>query len=82
MIAPSSKNNTPSDAQIQAFDAVLELASMLSVESAALIAASASADIAATEARLWTCRQTLAAAITSWREAVPRSSPEHRDAPQ
>jgi hypothetical protein len=67
--------SNPTDAQIQAFDAVLELASVLSVESAALIAASASADIAATEARLWTCRRTLAAAIVSWREAIPGSSP-------
>jgi hypothetical protein len=81
MIAPS-KNSSPSDAQIQAFDAVLELASMLSVESAALIAASASGDIAATEARLWTCRRTLAAAITSWREAVPRSSSDQGGTPQ
>jgi hypothetical protein len=72
----------PTPAQVQALDAVLEFASVLSVESAALIAAAASADMAGTEARLWTCRRTLTAAITSWREAVPRSSPADGSSPQ
>ena len=65
---------TPSAAQLMACDAVIEFSSLLSVESAALIAAAASADIAAVEARLWTCRRVLTAAITSWREAVPAGS--------
>ncbi|CAJ0867533.1 hypothetical protein AMST5_01963 [freshwater sediment metagenome] len=71
-----SKPSTHSlnDAELLACDAVLECASALSVESAALIAASAGADLAGVEARLWTCRRVLTAAITSWREAVPTGS--------
>lgn len=65
-----------SDAQLIACDAVVDFASILCGESAALLAAAASADVAATEARLWTCRRTLAAAIESWREAVPPLSQE------
>jgi hypothetical protein len=65
------------DAELLACDAVLDCASLLSVESAALIAAAASADLAATEARLWTCRRALTMAITSWREAVPALPSDH-----
>lgn len=69
---------TPTDAQFLALDAVLESASMLCIESAALIAAAAGADIAATEARLWTCRRVLTAAVASWREVIP--APSNHDA--
>lgn len=72
MTSPSSIYMASTDAELLACDAVLECASALSIESAALIAASASADIAAVEARLWTCRRVLTTAITSWREAVPQ----------
>lgn len=60
-----------SEAELIALDVVVDFASALCGESAALLAAAASADVAATEARLWTCRRTLSAAIESWREAVP-----------
>lgn len=59
------------DAQLIACDAVVDFASVLCSESAALLAAAASADVAAVEARLWTCRRALTAAISTWREAVP-----------
>ncbi len=62
------------DDQLLAADAVLEYASRLNAEVAALIAASSVADPAEIEARLWTCRKTLAAAIKSWREAIPREA--------
>jgi hypothetical protein len=67
----------PTNAQLMACDAVLECASALSTESAALIAAAANADLAATEARLWTCRRALTMAVTSWREAVPALPSDH-----
>ncbi len=57
------------DARLIAADAVLEYASIMNAETAALIAAAASGDPAAIEARLWTCRRTLTAAILAWREA-------------
>lgn len=63
--------NAPTDAQLLACDAVLEYASLLSSQSAALIAAAAMADIGGVEAGLWACRHIFAAAAQSWREAVP-----------
>ena len=59
------------EAQTLACDAVLECASLLATQSAALVAASAMADMAAVEACLWACKHILTTAITNWREAVP-----------
>ena len=59
------------DAELIALDAVIDFAGVLCQQSAALLAAAASADLAATEAHLWTCKRVLTAAIASWREAVP-----------
>lgn len=59
------------DAELLSLDAVVDFAGELCQQAAALLAAAASADLPATEARLWTCRRVLTAAITSWREAVP-----------
>ena len=62
------------DAQLLAADAVLEYASLLNAECAALIAAAAAGDAAEIEARLWMARRTLQAAIKTWREACPRET--------
>ncbi|MGE4172606.1 MAG: hypothetical protein AB7F41_09015 [Methylocystis sp.] len=70
-IAIPSAAAQPTDAQLIACDAIVEFASILCGESAALLAAAAAADVAAVEARLWTSRRTLTTAIHSWRESVP-----------
>ncbi|WP_292530588.1 hypothetical protein [Methylocystis sp.] len=66
----------PTEAQLIACDAIVEFASIMCAESAALLAAAAAADVPAIEACLWTSRRTLTATIKSWRESVP---PLHRD---
>lgn len=62
------------EAEFLAIDAVLEYACVLNGEAAALIAAASSGQSAEIEARLWTCRRILTAAIEAWREAAPRDA--------
>lgn len=71
---PTFASAQPTDAQLIACDAIVEFASIMCAESAALLAAAAAADVPAIEARLWTSRRTLTTAIQSWREAVPADS--------
>lgn len=73
---PITCEHVASEAELIALGGVTEFAAVLCRESAALLAAAASADVVATEVRLWTCRRTLVAAILSWREAVPALSQE------
>jgi hypothetical protein len=61
----------PTDRQLIALDFVGEVAATLCQLSTALVAATACADAAAVEVRLWELRRALTAAIASWREAVP-----------
>lgn len=60
-----------SDAEVIACDAVAECAARLSTEALRLFDAASQADVAETEARLWTCRRLLTVAIKTWREIVP-----------
>lgn len=68
---PNEATTVQTDPELLAFDAVLECASELSMQAAALIAAASSCDEAATEARLWMCRRVIKTAAISWRAAVP-----------
>ncbi|MFO1101318.1 MAG: hypothetical protein U1E20_00260 [Methylocystis sp.] len=68
---PTIEAAQPTAAQLLACDALVEFASVMCVESAALLAAAAAADVPAVEARLWTSRRALTTAIQSWRESVP-----------
>lgn len=68
---PTNAASVMADSQLIACDAIVEFAGILCCESAALLAASAACDVSAVEARLWTCRRVLTAAIATWREAVP-----------
>lgn len=61
----------PSEAELMAFDALIEMASLLNGESCKLLAAAAIGDPAAVEACLWTSRRVLTEAIRSWREVTP-----------
>lgn len=69
--ATKLKIQYPTDAELLALDFVNEIAATFCSLSAALVAATARADVAATEAALWSMRRALTAAIVSWREAIP-----------
>ncbi|ARN80921.1 hypothetical protein [Methylocystis bryophila] len=63
-----------SEAELIALDGIVEFASVLCMQSTALLAAAATSDVLATGERLLTCHRALTAAIACWREADPALS--------